>query len=247
MFRGNDNNVGEDDYDFNFTLDEKTAAVPGTAAGSYSFGAKKVNKDAAAPGSRMGTQAGEAAGGRPLTSMAGAGFSSKGGQNRTFDPLNQRSNTAATLVEKADNSAEDLAKEMEKQVHRLIEESAMHSSKHEFTKALEKAKEAGKKEKALCKHRDENGLVDQINVDLTYSVWFCLANGYQQNGMMEEALNTYTLVVKNKQYPQSGRLRVNMGNIYYSQKKYPQAIKMYHMALDQIPNSGKEVSVWIAW
>ena len=58
---------------------------------------------------------------------------------------------------------------------------------------------------------------------------------------MQEALNTYTLVVKNKQYPQSGRLRVNMGNIYYSQKKYPQAIKMYHMALDQIPNSGKEV------
>ena len=59
--------------------------------------------------------------------------------------------------------------------------------------------------------------------------------------MYEEALHTYNLLVKNKQYPQSGRLRVNMGNIYYEQGKYPQAIKMFRMALDQIPNTGKEI------
>jgi intraflagellar transport protein 88 len=58
---------------------------------------------------------------------------------------------------------------------------------------------------------------------------------------LAQALNTYTLVVKNKNYPQAGRLRVNMGNIYYMQKKYVQANKMYRMALDQIPNSSKEV------
>ena len=57
----------------------------------------------------------------------------------------------------------------------------------------------------------------------------------------EEALHTYSLLVKNKQYPQSGRLRVNMGNIHYEQGKFPNAIKMYRMALDQIPNTGKEI------
>ena len=40
---------------------------------------------------------------------------------------------------------------------------------------------------------------------------------YHLNGMYQEALNTYSLIVKNKQYPQSGRLRVNMGNIYFEQ------------------------------
>jgi tetratricopeptide (TPR) repeat protein len=30
---------------------------------------------------------------------------------------------------------------------------------------------------------------------------------------------------------------VNVGNIYFEQKKYLQAIKMYRMALDQSPNS----------
>merc|ERR1711968_285082 len=32
-----------------------------------------------------------------------------------------------------------------------------------------------------------------------------------------------------------------MGNVFYEQKKYPQAIKQYRMALDQIPTSGKEL------
>ena len=42
------------------------------------------------------------------------------------------------------------------------------------------------------------------------------------------------------QFTQSGRLRVNMGNIYYKQQKYSIAIKMYRMALDQTPNAYKE-------
>ena len=32
-----------------------------------------------------------------------------------------------------------------------------------------------------------------------------------------------------------------MGNIYFEQKKYPQAVKMYRMALDQIQNVHKDV------
>ena len=52
-----------------------------------------------------------------------------------------------------------------------------------------------------------------------------------------EALTIYTQIVKNKQYPFSGRFRVNMGNIYFKQEKWTAAIKMYRMALDQIPNN----------
>lgn len=59
--------------------------------------------------------------------------------------------------------------------------------------------------------------------------------------MIQEALNTYALIVRNKQYPQAGRLRVNMGNIYYKQKKFSTAIKMYRMALDLVPKSGREM------
>ena len=32
-----------------------------------------------------------------------------------------------------------------------------------------------------------------------------------------------------------------MGNIYSEQKKYPQAVKQYRMALDQVPNTHKDM------
>jgi intraflagellar transport protein 88 len=51
----------------------------------------------------------------------------------------------------------------------------------------------------------------------------------------------YKAIVKNRDYPQAGRLRVNIGNIMFDQKKYPQAIKEYRMALDQIPATSKDL------
>ena len=59
--------------------------------------------------------------------------------------------------------------------------------------------------------------------------------------MFTEAINTYLLIVKNKLFNNGGRLRVNMGNIYAAQKQYPQAIKMYRMALDQTGEMHKSV------
>lgn len=107
--------------------------------------------------------------------------------------------------------------------------------------ALDKAKEAGRKERLLCRQREQAGLSDQISLDLTYCVLFNLANQYQANRMHTEALNTYLLIVKNKMFSNGARLRINMGNIYFEQRKYPLAIKMYRMALDQIQNTHSQL------
>jgi len=182
-----------------------------------------------------------------MTAVRAAGYTSAGPKpGGVFDPTGMGAagagrGPAPPLQKRADNSPEDMCREIEKEVNGLIEESALLSVKKQHAAALEKAKEAGKRERYLCKQREQNQLADQINIDLTYSVCFNLANQYHANQMYTEALNTYSLIVKNKQYAQSGRLRVNMGNIYYEQQKYPAAIKMYRMALDQIPNTGKEI------
>jgi intraflagellar transport protein 88 len=160
-------------------------------------------------------------------------------QARAFDPLNIGKGPAPALAAKSENSPEDKAKDMEKTVHRHIEASAEALANGNVLLALEKAKEAGKSEKQLVTFRQNNNLVDQINLDLRYAILFNLANVYARNKMYEEAINTYQHIVKNKEYPQSGRLRVNLGNIYYEQKKYHMAIKQYKMALDQIPATGK--------
>jgi len=178
---------------------------------------------------------------RPMSSHRKAGYSAAPGP---FDPLRQGASTqgpAPPLQKKSADSPEEQCLEMERKVNALIEESAALSLQKDHPLALEKAKEASKRERLLCKHREQQGLGDQINIDLTYSVHFNLAVQYQKNQLYTEALNTYSLIVRNKQYAQSGRLRVNMGNIYYEQNKISLAIKMYRLALDQIPNTGKEL------
>lgn len=49
------------------------------------------------------------------------------------------------------------------------------------------------------------------------------------------------MIVKNKMFSNAGRLRVNVGNLFYQQRKYAQAVKYYRMALDQIPNTHKDI------
>ena len=39
----------------------------------------------------------------------------------------------------------------------------------------------------------------------------------------------------------SGRLKVNMGNLYFKQRNYGRAVKYYRMALDQVPNTHKNM------
>ena len=80
------------------------------------------------------------------------------------------------------------------------------------------------------------------------------------NELYSEALSHYQIIVKNKMFQQVGKIRVNMGNIYFKMKEYNKAVKVYHiellirvkvynyivinqfvikqyrMALDQVPN-----------
>ncbi len=68
---------------------------------------------------------------------------------------------------------------------------------------------------------------------------------YHANGLHQEAINSYTIILKNKQYPQASRLRVNMGNIFFEKKEYEKAIKMYNMALDSSTQQNKEMKLKI--
>ncbi|CAD2215502.1 intraflagellar transport protein IFT88 [Angomonas deanei] len=200
-----------------------------------------------ATGSRLGTMGGALSGAaRPMTSNRPVGFNSTGNANM-FDPTGQSRmagmalGPAPPLKKRSENSPEEQCAEMERQVNKLIEESAMLAKQKDYGAALEKAKEAGKKDRLLCKQREELGLGEQVNIDLTYAVHFNLAVQYQNHELYSEALNTYNLIIRNADFPQAGRLRVNMGNIYAAQKKYSLAIKMYRTALDEAPSSGKEL------
>eukprot|EP00795_Rhopilema_esculentum_P017362 gene17362-8954_t len=272
--------------------------VPGTAArGGGTLGTAMGRGRGGVPGSSMGGRpvTGLAADGsqaRPMTAVRAAGYSSAGGravQGANFDPLNQSRAPAPPLESKSEDAPEEKIRQLEKKVNELIEESCQANEAGDFKLALEKAKEAGKKERLLVKQREQSGLSDQVNLDITYSVrgdsintmllngiivsaiemlleydqpndfgnkfvlcmrvcgsvLFNLANQYHANQMHQEAINSYQVIVRNKMFSNAGRLRVNMGNIYFEQRKYSQAIKQYRMALDQIPNTHKEMRIKI--
>nr|NP_724347.3 no mechanoreceptor potential B, isoform D [Drosophila melanogaster]AAF57218.4 no mechanoreceptor potential B, isoform D [Drosophila melanogaster] len=99
-----------------------------------------------------------------------------------------------------------------------------------LAEALSKAKEAFSLDRTLHQFRDQHGENVYHNFDLTYAQ-------YERSEMHIEALNTYSIMAKNKMFPHVNQLKLNMGNIYYSMGIYQKAVKMYRMALDSVPKS----------
>ncbi|XP_015234356.1 PREDICTED: intraflagellar transport protein 88 homolog isoform X1 [Cyprinodon variegatus] len=223
-----------------------TARIPGTAIGgrplASSFGSRVPMASSLGRPMTGAVQDGAA---RPMTAVTAAGFSSSLMRGSMFDPLGQSRGPAPPLEAKSENTVEEKIKIMEKKVNDLVEESCMAQITGALQLALQKAKEAGRKERVLVRQREQSGNTEHINIDLTYSVLFNLANQYANNEMYPEALTTYQVIVKNKMFSNAGRLRVNMANIYFKQKNYLKAIKFYRMALDQIFADHKEMRIKI--
>lgn len=123
----------------------------------------------------------------------------------------------------------------------LIEESCIANCEGDYRKALAKAKEASNKERNLIKLQEQVDLGELHSIDLTYAVLFTLGNQYAANELYTEALSTYQMIIKNRMFTNAHCLKINMGNIYYKQGRYQMAVKMFRMALDQVPSSQKNL------
>ncbi|XP_026883729.2 intraflagellar transport protein 88 homolog isoform X1 [Electrophorus electricus] len=223
-----------------------TAKLPGTYTGGRptgtAFGSRLPLGSAAGRPTTGAVQEGAA---RPMTAVRAAGYSSTFTRGSAFDPLGQSRGPAPPLEGKIEDTPDEKIKILEKKVNDLIEESCLAHAHMDLQLALEKAKDAGRKERSLVRQKEQTGTADHINLDLTYSVLFNLANQYANNDMNTEALNTYQVIVKNKMFNNAGRLKVNMANIYFKQKNYLQAIKFYRMALDQISSAHTKMRIRI--
>ena len=132
-------------------------------------------------------------------------------------------------------------KELEAKIDQLVNESASNSVNGNQQEALDKAKRAVLMVKRLQKLRKFDEFEESAVSQLTFKVIFNLANQYLNNDMDQEAIDTFASIIENKEHKYGGRLRVNIGNIYFTQKRYPAAIKMYRMALDLLTSDYKEM------
>lgn len=76
-------------------------------------------------------------------------------------------------------------------------------------------------------------------------MFFNLAQQYENNEIHVEALNTYSIMTKNKMFPHVNQLKLNMGNIYQRMGLHAKALKMYRMAFDSVPNNLKQLRLKI--
>ena len=190
------------------------------------------NKGAGYTSSSMGAAGASGAAAAAAALGGGSAFPGAGGPR---GPVPQ-------LLKPEDDGPHGKIRALNKQVHDLLEKSSVAGTKEEDPqKALELAKECAKRERTLCRTREQNGKADDIDLDLQYAVTLNLADRHDKAGQDQEALDLYAQIVKNKNYPEGGKLRVNMGKVYFDRGEFPSAIKMYRMALDHISHEQKGV------
>ena len=214
-------NPAPNDDEFNY--DAPTAA--GGPGGPMRQGTAGGRLGTAAPARPM-TASNKAAGysgGRPGTAVAGgpAVAGSKG--------------PAPPLRKKPEDGPDVAIKEHEAKCHELLEASSRAQVDKDWVRAVETAREACKRERQLARVRENAGMGDSENLELAFATQLCLGNALEGNDQIADAMDTYTQIVKNKAFVGGGRVRVNMGNVYFNQKDYQKAIKMYRMAIDQVP------------
>lgn len=134
-----------------------------------------------------------------------------------------------------------VARNMEMEINQRIAQTVTLRKEGKLDEALESAKQGTEIEQMLRRHQKSNSL--SSGAELMHSSWFNLATAYASSSMPDEALKTYTtLLTMQRGNPLNGHIRINMGNIYFGQKQYASAIKMYKMALDQMQKDDKSMA-----
>ncbi|CAB3400424.1 unnamed protein product [Caenorhabditis bovis] len=173
---------------------------------------------------------------RPMTAVRAAGYTSF---------ANKVQASEKTAGGDSTGEGEEKCRQMEQKVMEILRESMSCNQKGNLKEALDKAKEAGRREREVVKYREQNSLVETMNLDLTFTVLVNLARQYEDNDMGTEAINSYEIIVKNRMFPNSGRLRANMGNICFKKRDYTKALKYYRMAFDNVPSIQKNARIRI--
>ncbi|KHJ44022.1 tetratricopeptide repeat protein [Trichuris suis] len=174
---------------------------------------------------------------RAISSLLPAGYSSHG-QSAPYESVSIGSRTGGSPVAE---TAEAKFQKMEAKVSSLLEASVFAWERNDGKQALEHAKEAVRRERAVVKLREQQNLIEDTNIDLTFSVLFNLAQQYANSGLFSEALKMYETLTKNKMFTTAGDLLINIGNIYMHKQQYISAIRQYQLALERVPNAQKIV------
>ncbi|KAL0229948.1 hypothetical protein PCE1_003512 [Barthelona sp. PCE] len=167
---------------------------------------------------------------RPMTSNRSAGYTSS-------NNIKKRGISGISLEKAKDESPEYKVRELELQIEKDVQQSACEAAEGNYEEALSLARKASYAERQASSMRRAAGLSEPQNIDVFFTTTLQLANALELNEIYSEAIETYSILARNREFAHSARLRLNIGNIYFKQKQYKNSLKMYTMALDNVPPS----------
>ncbi|KAL7983341.1 hypothetical protein Chor_000217, partial [Crotalus horridus] len=159
-----------------------------------------------------------------------------------FDPLGQARGPAPPLETKNEDSPEGKIKQLEKKVNELVEESCIAHSCGDLKLALEKAKDAGRKERALVRQREQTMSPANINLDLTYTVSMLkvnMANIYLKQRNYSKAIKFYRMALDQiASVHKEMRIKImqNIGVAFIKTGQYTDAISSFEHIMNTSPN-----------
>ena len=172
---------------------------------------------------------------RPMTTKAAGYSKSLGKEQKDFGMK-----TRMFFAKKENTSKEAIIKEFEKNIQKLSDESILLKCRGNFRGAKEKALSAYKK---MNDFKLQN--VDYFNAEMEFGLQLNIALIYEGLKMYEDARQMYLEIVQKENYYTPGimkdKIRINLGNLYYKQGDYQNAIKEWKKAVDKISKDNKEM------
>lgn len=146
---------------------------------------------------------------------------------------------AALLRQDRELTTEQKLKVAEKACNDCVTQSCVLASNGEFQSAIEKAREAFKKDEWCERQRQRSASSDvAVNTNISLTVKVNLACHLQSGKQFDEALTIFQQLIKNEE---NSRFRVNIGQIYYAQRRFSDALKMFRMTLDQLESNREDM------
>ena len=172
---------------------------------------------------------------RPMTTKAAGYSKSLGKEQKDFGMK-----TRMFFAKKENTSKEAIIKEFEKNIQKLSDESILLKCRGNYRAAKEKALSAYKK---MNDFKLQN--VDYFNAEMEFGLQLNIALIYEGLKMYEDARQMYSEIVQKENYYTPGimkdKIRINLGNLYYKQGDYQNAIKEWKKAVDKISKDNKEM------
>ena len=177
---------------------------------------------------------------RPLSSRKGAGFSSGGiqtsGGKGVITPLEKVADSFSQFLKDTKDAPENKIKQFKKEISLSIQKASenLKNDQYDPETSLKFAKEADLKFKEMNDFITSQTLEEPELKTFKFSVLLQLADSFKAHSNFDDAVFHYEKVVKDRDFQYPFIVYLELGNLFFKQQKYSEAVKRYEAGINHL-------------